>query len=446
MSQRIAMIGAGSPGFSRAVAKEMCCSESLKDSTFVLMDIDERRLNESTARIHKIAKEYAAPLKIETTLDRREALYGCDFVITSCEKKRIPYWIKDIEIPEKYGVHQLTGENGGPGGIIHAMRNISLFMEIAKDMKELCPDAWIMNFTNPMSFICTYLLKYSGINSVGLCHQVHGSFGVVAEMLGMPPGELEVLTGGINHMNWLVDVRKRNTGKSYMLEFLECVKHSKYWKQNMKNIPQQKFTLEVLEVFGAYPVGYDDHICEYMPFFYEKKDWQKLGYEGQKNNLKKLAEKNKQILKTDDDKALMELRTEKYPFPKDPNHPYYHEKACEIIEALITNSKVYLDSVVTLNHGSIENLPNNAIVDVPAVVAGGEVRSTHVGKLPIGCAELCRRQISIHEIVVKAVMEGNRELVLQALCLDPYIKSINETKKIFDDFIEEYKEDLPQFI
>jgi alpha-galactosidase len=436
---KIAMIGAGSPGFSYAIAEGLVDSEVFSDSTFVLMDIDKKRLDASEEKIQRLIKAKKSGLKVISTTSRKKVLEGADFIVTSCEINRVPFWIQDIEIPEKYGVYQLVGENGGPGGQIHALRNITLFMDICRDIREICPGAWLMNFTNPMSFLCTYFQQYSGVKAIGFCHQVHGSFGVIAEMLGMQPGDLQVITGGVNHFNWLLDIRKKNSRESFLEEFLRQIRKSIYWKKNFKNIPHQKFTLQVLEVFGTYPVGYDDHIVEYLPFFYEKEEWQKMGYNSVKYHLKA-------FLKSQENKGIRgELKIEKPPFPRDLTHRYYKESPVEVMESLLTNRLLYLDAVNTLNNGSIPNLPADAIVDIPAVVVGGRVRGIYVGALPEGCAELCRRQITIHRLVVEAAVKGDRNLALQAMCLDPYIKSITQAKNILNEYLKIYRKYLPQF-
>jgi len=441
MKYKIAMIGAGSPGFSYLIAESLVESEIFMNSVFYLMDINEKRLKVSEEKIKNLVREKKSPIKIKSTLNRKKALEGADFVITSCEQNRVPFWIKDIEIPEKYGVYQLLGENGGPGGQIHAIRNITLFMDICKDMKEVCPNAWLMNFTNPMSFLCTYFHRYGGIKWLGFCHQVHNSFGVIAEMLGMKPGELEVITAGINHFNWLIDIRKKGESGSFMNEFIEKIKKSKYWKKNFKNIPSQKFSLEIYEIFGVYPVGYDDHIVEYIPFFYEKNEWKKQGYKSIKYELKEFLKKQKK-----QEKGIVgELKSENPPFPQDINDPYYKETPIHVAEALILNKPLYLDAINILNRCSIANLPYDAIVDIPAVVSNGEVRGLSLGKLPEVCAELCRRQITIHNLIVEATVKGDRKLALQAMCLDPYIKSITQAKKILNEYFKFYREFLPQF-
>ena len=439
------MLGAGS-GFVINIARELLQFESLRNARFVLMDMDRQRLDKAAAEVRAIVAEAAPGVSVEATTELETALEGCDYLITSCEMNRYPFWIKDIEIPQRHGVHQLTGENGGPGGIIHAMRNISMFVPILAEMEKRCPDAWLLNFTNPMSFLCTYFKNYARNRALGFCHQVHGSFGVIAEMLGMEPGELEVVSGGINHFNWLFDIRKRGTSTSYMSEFLSRVQQSEYWHENRKNVPMQKFTLEILETFGAYCVGYDDHIVEYLPFFYEEAEWAEQGYESlATHRLRPMLERGDRGKTLEAMTLLAAARHEAIPFPADDTHPHYAEAPCAVIHALETNQPLYLDALNIVNHGSIDNLPADAIVDVPAIIAGGEARSVHVGALPMGPMELCRRQITLHEMIAKATHEGDEKLVVQALCLDPYVRSITQARNIWADFKREYLAYLPTF-
>jgi len=439
------MIGAGS-GFVINIANELSEYASLRNVQFILMDNDKGRLKKAHESVSSILSEKAPGIEVLATTDLIEALTGCNYVITSFEQNRYPNWVKDVEIPMKHGVTQFTAENGGPGGIIHAMRNISLFIPVLNEMERLCPDAWLLNFTNPMSFLTTYFKKFSPIRSLGFCHQVHGSFGVIAEMLGFQPGELEVITGGINHFNWLFDIRRHGSGRSYMQEFLSRVKESEYWHENKTNIPFQKFTLEILEDFGTYCVGYDDHIVEYLPFFYEPEEWEKYGYEGiLTRRLLPSIRQGDSAKSLEAMTLLAEARRSDIPFPADDTHPYYAEKPCAVIDALETNQPLYLDAVNIVNHGCIENLPSDAIVDIPALIIGGEARGLHVGSLPVGPMELCRRQITIHEMIGEAVHTGNEKLVIQALSLDPYIHSITQARNIWKDFKREYEEYLPTF-
>ena len=439
---KISMLGAGS-GFVMSVANELITHEIFNGSEFMLQDINAERLlaaEKTVADILKSNKKIKVLLK--ATTDRKKALDGCDYVITSCEMNRYANWVKDLRIPAKHGVHQVKGENGGPGGMIHAMRNICMFREILADMEKLCPDAWLMNFTNPMSILCTYFKNYSPIKALGLCHQVHGSFGVIAEQLGMQPGELEVISGGINHLNWLFDIRKKGTRESCMQEFLEKVRKSKYWKKRFDVVPPQMFTLETLNTFNMYPVGYDDHIIEYLPFFWEESEWQEHQYESCAGGYEKLAARKTHTLEM---QRLLGKEYAKPPFPVNPDHPYYAESPCQVVMALETNTPTYFDAINIVNHGAISNLPPDAIVDVPGIAVGGQVRSIYVGELPLGPMEICRRQITLHEMIAKATHEGDDSLAVQALCLDPYVRSLSQARNIWSDFRKEYKDYLPTF-
>jgi alpha-galactosidase len=439
--KKLAMIGAGS-GFTISIAKELAAHKLFADWEFCMMDISEPNLRYMTEKVKDILAAAAWKLKMSATTSLSEALDGSSYVITSCEPKRYENWAKDLAIPEQFGVYQVKGENGGPGGMIHGMRNICMFMNILEEMEKRCPDAWLMNFTNPMSILCTYFKNHSPVKALGFCHQVHGSFGVIAEMLDMAPGELEVLSAGVNHLNWLFDVRKKGSGESCMGEFLEKVRESKYWKQRFKNIPEQNFTLEVLNTFNMYPIGYDDHIIEYMPFFWEREEWPLHEVKALTEFYKGLAEKTNLEIKA---QSLLGREYIAPPFPRDADHPYYAEKPCQVIVALETNTPTYFDAINIKNNGAVTNLPDDLILDVPAVAIGGKVRSIHVGELPPGPLEICRRQTALHEMIVKATIEGDESLAVQILCLTPYVRSITQARNIWKAYKEEFIDYLPTF-
>ena len=425
-----------------SIAQELLRDPLFAECEFMLYDTGADRLSAAEKAVKEMFDKAGSGIVLKSTASLEEAVEGASYVISSCEKNRYPNWVNDLRIPEKYGVEQVKGECGGPGGLIHGMRQIALYSKIGKAIETYAPDAWLMSFSNPMSIICTYFKNYTKVKTLGFCHQVHGSFGVIAEILGFEPGGLEVITAGVNHFNWIFDVRKKGTGKSFMKEFLELVGQSPYWQKKFNNGPRQTFTKELLEVFGMYPVGYDDHIIEYLPCFYEHSEWEKYG-------VKSLAEfyenrgKNGNLTLEDQQKAAKTNTSP--PFPKDPNHPYYVENPCQVISALETNTPYYIDAINIVNHGAVSNLPADAILDLPALVIGGQVRSVYVGELPKGPCELTRRQITLHEMIAQAAVEGDDDLVLQALCLDPYVRSINQAKNIWRDFKEVYKEDLPTF-
>jgi len=439
---KLTMLGAGS-GFVLTVAKELLHDPVFADCEFMLMDVADDRLAAAKSAVESIVAEGENKISVTTSTELRPALAGANYVITSCEKNRYAFWVNDLRIPEQYGVHQVKGENGGPGGLIHGMRNICLYREILLAMRELCPDAWLMNFSNPMSILCTYFKNYfPDIRALGFCHQVHGSFGLIAEQLGWLPGDLEIIAAGVNHMSWLFDIRHRGTGKSCMEEFLAKIEDSEYWHRRFPNIPEQAFTLEVLHTFGMYPVGYDEHIVEYMPFFSEPEVQAKYELKSLADFYETLTRKKSHTLET---QRLLGKNYAKPPFPADPDHPYYAENPCKVITALETNTPTYFDAINIRNHGAVGNLPDDVILDIPALAVGGEVRSIHVGDLPAGPAEICRRQTVLHEMIARACEEGNDSLAVQALCLDPYVHSVIQAKNIWRDYRKLYREELTTF-
>lgn len=437
---KIAMIGAGSQFTLNMV--EAMRHEVFANSEFVLMDLNAEKLEQARCAAARLAAKQVVAPRIFTTTSLEQALEGARYVIVSSEQNRYPNWLLDVEIPRRHGVHQLTAENGGPGGLIHGLRNIRMLSSIVEAVERICPDAWLLNYTNPMSILCEWLDKYTNLRYAGFCHQVHGSFGVIAEQLGLEPGELEPISAGINHLNWLFDVRRG--GKSWMEEFNRRVQESKWWREHLPGVPRQDFSLEIFKTFGMYPIGYDDHIAEYLSCFYEAQEWTGLGITSIAENRLKPHLETKRDGTFKAQHLIGNGSSVTPPFPKDVTHPYYRETAPALIAALETGEPAYFDAMVGRNNGAVSNLPPESIIDRPVVAAGGEIRSVHVGSLPPGPREVCRRQIAIHELIVEAASEGDENLVLQALCLDPYVRSITQAKAIWRDFQEEYADSLPR--
>ena len=448
MKRRIIILGAGSPGFSLAIARGLMESELVGDAVLVLMDIDASRLSESERRIGSLIKGNSSALELVSTTELSKALDGADFVVTCFAPHRMDFWEKDIRIAADHGIDLLQGENGGPAGQIHALRNIGIMMDIVRCAQSACPDCWIMNFTNPMSMVCTYLYKYTSIKSLGFCHQVHGSVGVVAEMLGLEPGDLRVLSAGINHMNFLIDIYRQSSGVSFKDRFLELISESPYWHENIENVPEQMFSLEFYKAFGIYPIGYDNHIVEYFPFFYNRTEWEELKYRSSLDKLSQLpkSEITRSIEGNINDVELERiLRKGKFPFPKDPTHPYYRETPVRVMEALVSGEPTYFDAMILLNRGSVSNLPDDAVLDLPGIVVGGRPRAVEIGPLPTVPAELCRRQITIHELLVRAAVEGEPQLFFESLSLDPFVRSLRTARALQQAYLSEYQEYLPFF-
>jgi alpha-galactosidase len=368
-------------------------------------------------------------------------------------------WRSDFELPLKYGVRQPYAENGGPGGFAHAARNIGPVMDIAHAMEEACPDAWFINFTNPMIRICDAIARYSNIKVVGLCHQIHAGYGMVGVALApdldfeIPEGELsthadpvfwkrlkqvtqqalqrlDIKAAGLNHFSWMLDVRDKQTGEDLYPRFAER------WAALPPNF--EPLTRHVYEAFGLFPIPGDEHLCEYLPWVSDPMtqpwetfdislyDWDMAdrrrgqGYEEIARMI--TGESNVEHLGRADS-----------------------EGALEMIENIAGASTHYHLAVNLPNQGYITNLPDNAIVEVPGVVSGAGIQGLGVGSLPEPIAELCRRETAVARLCVDAAIHGDRQAALQCLLLDPVITDLNVAQQILDDYLEAYKPYLLQF-
>ena len=208
---KIVLIGAASASFGPRMIADAVLTPELRGSTLVLVDIDEPRLQVMTAYARRLNEAIGASLKVESTPDRTRALPGAEFVITSIAIKRDELWKLDHQIPLKHGIKQVLGENGGPGGLSHSLRNIPIVLSIARDMEKLCPDALLMNFTNPESRICLAVSRYTNIKFVGLCHGIGMAYDSIARITGLPMEDLEAIAAGLNHFVWVLDIRRKSS-------------------------------------------------------------------------------------------------------------------------------------------------------------------------------------------------------------------------------------------
>jgi alpha-galactosidase len=389
-----------------------------------------------------------------------EALEGAEFVVSAIEVgAREGLWRSDYEIPLKYGVHQPYAENGGPGGFAHAARNVGPLMEIVRDMERACPDAWFINFTNPMIRICDAVNRHSKIKAVGLCHQIFIGYVMVGVALAKDLGYTvpEGLTGveasvthyalheqvrrqiiplvdiraaGLNHFSWILSIRDRRTGEDLYPLFKQ-----RFFELDPKFEP---LTRRVFEAFGIFPVPGDTHLCEYLPWLTDTvtKPWEKYDIklydwdlmaslrDFRLDRLNEMANGNMTI------EGLLDTDS---------------EGALEMIENVAGAGTHYHLAANRPNVGQIENLPYGAAVETPVVVDGAGIHPVHVGALPEPVAELCRRETTVAQLCVDAAVEGDRQKALQCLLLDPVISDIEVAKQILDDYLTAYKEYLPQF-
>jgi alpha-galactosidase len=457
---KIVVIGAGSASFGLNTLAALMRSQRLKGSHLALVD----RNAKSLALVHKLAqrlnREWGGNFTITTHAHHRDALANANFVIVSIEvPPREALWKMDYEIPLKYGVRQPYAENGGPGGFAHAARNIGPILEIARDMETACPSAWFINFTNPMTRICDAVARYSKIKVVGLCHQIHMAYAMVAQVLAADLGlqadpefintaasiqtypaqhrmmtqahnVLDIKAAGLNHFTWVLDVRHKQTGQDLYPLFRER------WAAYDPNF--EPLTRRVFDAFGLLPVSGDEHLCEYLPWLSNPitKPWEK--YQVDLYDWDLFAQLrtvgHEEIAKMGDGSATIDHLREAD-----------SEGALEIIEAIACADNHYHLAVNIPNRGYIANLPDGAMVEVPGLVSGSGVSGIGVGALPEGVAELLRRETTVSRLCVDAAATGNRQAALQCLLLDPVVDDLDLAQQILDEYLETYKEHLPQF-
>jgi alpha-galactosidase len=458
MKRKIVIIGAGSSIFGLGTLATLVRSERLRGSTLALVDLNTEGLALIDSLARRLNIEWNAGLTIESSARRQEMLTGADFVIVSIETgPREELWRRDWEIPLQFGVRQPYGENGGPGGLAHTLRQVPEILAIARDMEHLCPDAWLINFSNPVPRLCLAVSRYSRIKTVGLCHQIEEAYmmaGVaLADRFGtdVPPGVnsnadpdvwsqagyvaaqvkplVDIKAAGLNHFTWILDIRDRRTGEDLYPAFREA----------FFDLPSdfEPLTRAVFAATGLCPVPGDSHLAEYLPWCHDPltKPWEKYNlflYDWERAKTRRKEGWQAIEAMASGEMTLDDLRDRE------------GEGAAEIVEGLC-GWESYHPAVNIANAGYIANLPEDAIVELPAIVGGWGIGGINVAPLPEMVAELCRREIAVARLSVDAAAVGSRQMALQALLLDPCIDDIDTAHAILDAYLAEYAGHLPQF-
>ncbi len=457
---KITVIGAGSASFGENTLSALMRSKKLRGSHLALVDRNAQSLDIVHRLSNRLNREWDAGFTISAHASHKDALDGSDFVVSAIEVgPREELWRSDYEITLKYGVHQPYAENGGPGGFIHAARNVMPLLEILRDMEQACPNAWFINFTNPMVRICDLVNRYSKIKVVGLCHQIYAGYGMVGVALArdlgiqVPDGLegmhadvfqhplqqavvhqtvplVDIRAAGTNHFTWVLSVHDRLTG-----EDLYPLLKQRFFELDEKFEP---LTRRIFRDFGLFPVPGDTHLCEYLPWMSDPvtKPWEKFNIRLYDWDV--MAGLRDFSLDRLNDMANNSLTIEGL---VDSDS----EGALEMIENISCAGSHYHLAANLPNTGQISNLPLGAIVETPVMVSGSGIHPVHVGALPEPVAELCRRELMSAQLGVDAAVEGNYEKALQCLLLDPVTHELDTARLILDDYLKTYKEHLPQF-
>jgi alpha-galactosidase len=428
---KVVAIGAGSSSFGRGIVVDAMRSKEMNqiDCTLSLVDVNAKSLNRMVSLADRVRERLGARIRVEGATDRHKALPGADFVITSVAIKRMALWEQDYRVPRSYGFEQALGENGGPGGIFHALRNFELTIPICKDIESLCPNALLLNYTNPESRIVMAINNLTKVRVAGLCHGVKMAHDAASEVLGRPVQKLRIVTGGLNHFFWVLRINDADTGEDLYPELRRRIIEG-------RPVPLQPLVRKLVEIFGYLTIPSDDHVGEYLPFATEftGSKWP-YGLESrhvpreeeiEPNWLDPYASGEKQL----DDRILA------------PSG----ELAIPIILDVALDRKRWEPSVNVLNDGLyVDNLPRDAVVEVPAMVDAKGIHPEHVGAVPEPLAAFNRLEISIQRAVVEAYRARSKRLLLQALLLCPQVTCVTDAEKLMDDMLNLQREYLPEF-
>ncbi len=436
---KITFMGAGSTVFVKNVLGDCLCSDALCESEIALYDIDPVRLKESEALITCLNEQKGNKAKVKSYCgveNRKEALRGANFVVNAIQVGLYdPCTIIDFEVPKKYGLRQTIGDTLGIGGIMRGLRTIPVLSDFAKDMEEVCPDALFLNYTNPMSILTGYMLRYTPIKTIGLCHSVQVCSENLLKKLDMQDkieGRKELIAG-INHMAWLLEIKDKYGNDLYP----EIKKRAK--EKNLTQKHEDMVRFDYIDKFGYYCTESSEHNAEYN-MFYIKSKYPEL-IERFNIPLDEYPRRCVENIKRWDKQRDELLNGGKV------EHVRSHEYASRIMESIVTGAPYKIGGNV-INDGLIDNLPREACVEVPCLVDGWGIHPTHVGKLPVQCAAMNMTNINAQLLTIEAAVTRKKEHIYQAAMLDPHTGSelsIDDIIKMVDDLIETHGSWLPKY-
>lgn len=431
---QVTLMGAGSAVFSRQLMVDILLTPGLDGGSFALVDIDPARLELAHQLAEKVIALTGKDWTVKASTDRRQVIGGSDYLINFIEVNGLQTVQLDHEMPMKYGVKQCIGDTIGPGGIFKALRTGPDWLDILYDAEELCLDALVLNYTNPMSILTLAALRATDMQVVGLCHSVQGTSERLASYAGVPYEEMRWRCGGINHNAWFTELT--HNGQDLYPLLKERAREPAFFDQD-------PVRFEMMQQFGYFVTESSGHFSEYVPYFRKRDDliekYDRDGYRGETgfyaNNWpdwRAAADEYARRMLTGE--AEIELRRS-------------HEYASYIIEAQETGAPTRIHGNV-LNTGLIDNLPQDGCVEVACMVDKNGVNPCHFGTLPTQLAALNQAHMAIHELVVTSLLERDRQAAVHALMLDPLtaaVCSLEEIRCLFDEMYEAEREFIRTF-
>ncbi len=444
MNKKIVLVGAGSAQFGLGMLGDIFASEKLRGSEITLLDINEKALNHVKEETDAFLENHKLNYTINATTNRKEAFKGADFIIISIEVgDRFTLWDQDWKIPQQYGIHQVYGENGGPGGLFHALRIVPPILEICRDAMDICPDAWIFNFSNPMTSITTTVHRaFPGIHFVGMCHEIASLERYLPSILNKPFEEMELYAAGLNHFSCLLEARDKKTGKDLYPEILEKAPgfFSKepgfsdmldYYRKTGKVIHTEGSTSRmdlgiensayywadrrlfkfIMENYNLMPITGDSHFGEYLSWAWDVADHR---------GIVDFYDFYKKMLSVE---AKPEIQLE------------VHERFVPIAEGMIDDSAYIEPAVNVPNNGLIADLPDWVAVEVPGIITKEGVKGRKMENLPKGYTALLRNYTGTYDLTAEAILKGSKDLAIQALLANPVVDKAATLRDMLDRVI-----------
>jgi len=438
MRKKFAFIGAGSLEFTASLARDILTFESFRDAEFMLMDVHEGRLGYARCAVEKLIKQGGHSAVVKATVNRKEALEGADGVLITILQGGVDVWRHDIEIPMKFGVDICVGDTRGPSGIFRFLRTAPAMLDIIRDAEQECPDAVILNYTNPMGMLCSYLQKHSRMNITGLCHSVQGTAQMLAGWIGAPMDEFTYKCAGVNHQAFYLDV-KWNGKDAYPL-IREAVLN------RPEVLAEEQVRNEMFLQLGYYPTESSGHDSEYNPWFRKRADLiEKYCTHGAGWNpgvhayiLGTYLERENSWEET----FLKQLEQEE----TDPDSG--DEYAAYIFNALFGDHTVFEFNGNLQNNGVIDNLPPESCVEVPVLASREGLRPFHVGPLPDPLAILVGTTARCENLAVTGAIDGDWEKIYHSILFDPLtsaVLSMAEIKELVVAMFNKNKDFLTHF-
>ena len=429
MTVKLVAIGIGSVIFGIELLRDVFRVPEFRGAELWLVDVEPGALDRMTRLAERLNAAADWEVVVRSTSDRREALPGADFVVTSVAVDRIATWRADHDLALRHGFASVLSENGGPGGLSHTLRSIPLTLDIGRDVEDLAPDALMLNYTNPENRVCLALQRHTSVRAIGLCHGVAEAIVDSARLLGRHRTEIDVHAAGVNHFTWFLSVRDARDGQDLLPELGRRVMAA-----DPTEAPLGRLLLERL---GVLPAITDDHVAEYLPWAAEIVGTTGYDFDGHERRSRTDVE----MLEAwgSGARSVDPLLTEPSQEAK------VDHSSAEMMGDAIAGRTRRRPSFILPNDGYIDNLPADSVVEVPGVVEGGVARGVAVGAIPEHVAALIRHEQAIQDLAVAAAVEGSRDLALRALLLDPLVHSARAAERFLDDILRVHRAWLPRF-